>query len=102
MGYSKSTDYHRLHERLGQVLPDYRPVSERRGDEPGTFKAIDGDGNIWLVTWHEPAKPTRDEPHHVVRRTKQLAIKAEDVDRAAAQTFGRVGGRIRRDLDDPL
>jgi hypothetical protein len=38
-----------LQQRLYSILPEYRPISEQKGDEEGTFKAVDFDGNVFLV-----------------------------------------------------
>ena len=38
-----------LHQRLYSILPEYAPISTHEGDRTGTFKAIDADGNVFLV-----------------------------------------------------
>lgn len=42
-----------LHQRLYTILPEYRPISTQKGDETGTFKAVDHDGNVFLVDYEE-------------------------------------------------
>lgn len=48
-----------LHKRLHAVLPQYQPISTFKGDS-GTYKAINAEGNVYLVTWekrdNEPPK----------------------------------------------
>lgn len=39
-----------LHQRLRQVLSEYKPISEMQ-DKSGTYKAITQDGDVYLVTW---------------------------------------------------
>jgi len=39
-----------LHKRLKAIMPEYKPISEFNG-QSGTYKAINGDGNVFLVTW---------------------------------------------------
>ena len=38
-----------LHQRLYSILPEYAPISTHESDRTGTFKAIDADGNVFLV-----------------------------------------------------
>jgi len=38
-----------LQQRLYSVLPQYAPISTHKGDNEGTYKAIDSDGNVFLV-----------------------------------------------------
>jgi len=40
-----------LYARLRQVLPQYKPISEMKLGETGTWKAVDSDGNVYLVSW---------------------------------------------------
>lgn len=84
MSWKKELDTETLYRRLAQVYPEYRSVSSRVGDELGTFKAIDREGNIYLVTWVEPY--TDERGHHVIRRKKQLVIQAGDVETSIRQT----------------
>lgn len=51
-----------LAKRLRSILPEYRPISEFAG-RSGTYKAVDADGNVYLVTWtiHEDKIPHRAE-----------------------------------------
>lgn len=37
-----------LHQRLYQILPEYKPISSWTG-ESGTFKAVDAEGTVYLV-----------------------------------------------------
>jgi hypothetical protein len=46
-----------LHKRLKAIMPEYKPISEYSG-KTGTYKAINGDGNVFLITWtHDEGKP---------------------------------------------
>lgn len=51
-----------LQKRLRSVLPEYKPISEFNG-ESGTYKAVNNDGNVFLVTWtcEEGKTPVRSE-----------------------------------------
>lgn len=51
-----------LHKRLYAVLPQYQPISAYSG-RSGTFKAINHEGNVYLVTWQhfEDKPPVRKE-----------------------------------------
>lgn len=40
-----------LHQRLYSILPEYAPISAHEGDRTGTFKAVDADGNVFLVDY---------------------------------------------------
>ena len=40
-----------LHQRLYSILPEYAPISTHEGDRTGTFKAVDADGNVFLVDY---------------------------------------------------
>lgn len=42
-----------LHQRLYSILPEYLPISAHGGTETGTFKAVDYDGNVFLVDYEE-------------------------------------------------
>lgn len=99
MSWKREIDTESLSQRLRSVLPEYRCVSERVGEELGTFKAIDREGNVWLVTWVEPIIDERN--HFVIRRKKRIEIKAEDV-AGAGLSRNLTGPRRGRDgtLDD--
>jgi hypothetical protein len=38
-----------LQQRLYSILPEYAPISTHKGDDVGTYKAVDSDGNVFLV-----------------------------------------------------
>lgn len=38
-----------LHQRLYSILPEYDPISTWNSTKSGTFKAVDTDGNVFLV-----------------------------------------------------
>lgn len=38
-----------LQQRLYSILPEYAAISTQRGDDEGTYKAVDSDGNVYLV-----------------------------------------------------
>lgn len=40
-----------LHQRLYSILPEYAPISTHEGDAVGTYKAVDADGNVFLVSF---------------------------------------------------
>lgn len=40
-----------LHQRLYSILPEYAPISQHSGDQTGTFKSVDYDGNVFLVDY---------------------------------------------------
>jgi hypothetical protein len=40
-----------LHQRLYSILPEYAAISTHEGDRTGTFKAVDADGNVFLVDY---------------------------------------------------
>lgn len=51
-----------LQKRLKGVLPEYKPISEFVG-QSGTYKAVNSEGNVYLVTWviKEGETPRRTE-----------------------------------------
>lgn len=66
-----------LHKRLHAVLPEYPPISTFAG-KSGTFKAINADGNVFLVTWtyRDGEPPLRKEEFAMDYFT--LCRKSED------------------------
>lgn len=40
-----------LHQRLYSILPEYAPISTHTGNSVGTYKAVDADGNVFLVDY---------------------------------------------------
>jgi hypothetical protein len=38
-----------LHQRLYSILPESKPISTWEGGREGTYKAVDADGNVFLV-----------------------------------------------------
>lgn len=40
-----------LHQRLYSILPEYAPVSTWEWGKEGTYKAVDYDGNVFLVDY---------------------------------------------------
>jgi hypothetical protein len=49
-----------LHARLYQILPEYPPVSAWTG-ENGTYKAVDAEGNVFLVDFERGEAGLRHE-----------------------------------------
>ena len=82
MGWNaKGIDHDRLAALLRAVEPNRRTLASRVGDELGVFKGIDSSGNVWLVEYTAPY--TDERGHHVVRRARRMAYKAEEVERIA-------------------
>lgn len=48
-----------LHQRLYSILPEYAPISKHEGDRTGTFKAVDADGNVFLIDFEMGEKGLR-------------------------------------------
>lgn len=70
MWRNQQTNYPELHKRLYGVFPEYRPISKMDG--PGSYKAIDGAGNVYLVTISVTEEGSQ-------RRTTERLLAAEDV-----------------------
>lgn len=64
MKYQK--DKSDLHKRLAVILPEYPLISTFNG-QAGTYKAVDAEGKVFLVTWSYDAfeKPYRTEKFHM-------------------------------------
>jgi hypothetical protein len=51
-----------LYHKLKQVLPEYPLISTYQTGINGTYKAIDGEGNVWLVAWDfNPDVPVKSQ-----------------------------------------
>ena len=87
MSYKRELDKEVLAARLRAVLPDYRPLAEWSGKTPGTFKGIDSQGNVYLVTWDTPI--TDANGVFWQRRKKKLVLKADEGEMAPAATHRR-------------
>lgn len=68
-----------LHQRLYQVLPEYKPISQMKLGEIGTWKAINADGDVYLVTWERL-------PSQVMRRTQTFAMDYQTLVRKSTDT----------------
>ena len=42
-----------LQQRLYSILPEYKPIHQHKGDDTGTYKAVDFDGNVFLVDFEQ-------------------------------------------------
>jgi hypothetical protein len=49
-----------LHQRLYQILPEYKAISSWMG-ESGTFKAVDAEGNVFIVEFSRSEVGLRQE-----------------------------------------
>ncbi len=49
-----------LHQRLYQILPEYKPISSWMG-ESGTFKGVDAEGNVFIVEFNRSEAGLRHE-----------------------------------------
>ncbi len=66
-----------LKKRLHAVLPEYRPISEFNG-QPGTFKAICGEGNVYLVRWETGEALTAKRSEKLVMDYFTLCRKSDE------------------------
>lgn len=87
MSYKKDIDKEALAARLRAVLPDYRPLAEWSGETPGTYKGIDSQGNVYLVTWDTPMTDVNGVFWQ--RRSKKLVLKADEGEMAPAAATRR-------------
>lgn len=79
----KRKDGDSLKAALKSVLPDLLPVSEATEGGPAEYKAIDGQGNIYIIE-NPYSRPLRTNPDGSVtsyHKSPRMVIKAEDVGR---------------------
>jgi hypothetical protein len=67
-----------LHNRLYQILPEYKPISQLKHGQVGTWKAITSDGDVFLVTWSEGA-------NEVMRQEKAFFCDYDGLRKGTAQ-----------------
>jgi hypothetical protein len=72
MAWQKTTNYPDLHKKLYAVLKNTDPISKRIEDIEGVWKAIDGEGNVYLVAWWKD----EDGKWH---RSQKLQLDAKQV-----------------------
>ena len=68
-----------LHRRLATVLMEYPLISTFNG-KSGTYKAVDGEGNVYLVTWacEEDMVPYRKQ--RLVMDAKKFLRESEEAE----------------------
>lgn len=72
MAWQRQVNFPDLHKKLYEVLTNTQPISKKDGDIEGVWKAIDSEGNVYLVAWWQDA----DGRWH---RSQKLAMAAKQV-----------------------